>query len=144
VERDLYLPGPPEKATADFFTSIDIPQDQLIYLHSLNNSHVFSAFDDEGKVVTFAAEYKCGSSSQQETAASRQLSLCLCSGQHQRQALGLKTDLYGAQIIDTTLRIYVSRWEEDDTVVCTTVYLFLHPYLLITIRGYILHHSSSH
>ena len=117
MERDLYLPGHPGKATADFFSSIDLPQDQLIYLHSLDNSHIFSAFDEEGMVVTFAAEYKSGS--HQDTAASRQLSLYLCSGQHQRQALGLRTDLYGATIIDTMLRIYVSRWEEDNTVVCT-------------------------
>jgi len=113
VERDLYLPGLPGKATADFFSSMDLPWDPLIYLHSLDNSHIFSAFD-EGMVVTFATEYKCGS--HQDTAASCQLSLYLCSGQHQRQALGLITDLYGATIVDTILRIYVSRWEEDDTI----------------------------
>ncbi len=116
MEKDLYLPGLPGKATADFISSMDLPQDWLIYLHSFKNSHTFSSFDQEGKVVTFACEYKCG---QQDTAASRQLSLYLCSGQHQRQALGFKTDLYGATIVDTTLRIYVSRWEEDDIIVCT-------------------------
>jgi len=116
VEKDLYLPSLPGRATADVLSSINLPQEWLIYLRSLDNSHIFSPFDLEGKVVTFACEYKCG---QQDTAASRQLSLYLCSGQHQRRALGFKADLYGATVVDTTLRIYVSRWEDDDTIVRT-------------------------
>jgi hypothetical protein len=116
VEKDLYLPGLPGKATADLFSTMDLPQDWDQYLHSLENSHIFSPLDIEGKVVTFACEYK---SHKQDIAASRQLSLYLCSGQHQRRALGFQTYLYGATVVDTTLTIYVSRWEEDNTIVCT-------------------------
>ena len=109
------MPGLPGKATADFIASMDLPWDWLVYLHSLN-SHVFSAFDQVAKVITFAVEYKHGL---QDTAASHQLSLYLCSGQYQRRALGITTNLYGATIVNTTLTIYVSRWEEDNTIVCT-------------------------
>jgi hypothetical protein len=115
VEKDLYLPGIPGKATADFFSTMDLPQDWHTYLRFLENSQIFFPLVIEGKIVTFACEYEYG---QQETAAACQLSLYLCSGQHQRQALGFQGDLYGATIVDKTLTIYVSRWEEDNTIVC--------------------------
>ena len=99
---------------------MDLPQDWPIFLHPLKNSHIFSSSNLKGKLITFACEYKCG----QALAAPRQLALYLCSGQHQRQALGFKGELYGATVVDATLRIYISRWEEDGTIVCSILFLF--------------------
>ena len=114
MEKNLYLPGWPGKATADFLSSIDLPQEWHRFLCLLENSHIFAPFDTEGKLITFVCEYKLG----QPLAASCQLALYLCSGQHQRRALGLTGHLYGATIVDASLKVYVSKWEEDETVVC--------------------------
>ena len=114
MEKDLHLPSLPRKATADFFSTIDLPQDWVLFLCSLNNTQVFSSSDMRGKLLTFALEYKCG----QAQAASRQLSLDLCSGQYQRQALGIKGYLYGATIVDGVLTVFASKWEEDGIIVC--------------------------
>jgi len=139
VEKYLYLPSLPGKAAANFFSTMDLPQDWALFLRHLNNTHIFASSPElRGKVITFTCEYKCG----QPLAASRQLSLYLCSGQYQRQALGFKGDLYGATIVDGTLRLYVSRWEGDRTVVGA---ISLFPFIILTIiRGCILHHTSSH
>jgi len=91
-------------------------------------------------VVTFAAEHKWGQYS--ASVASCQLSLYLCSGQNQRQALGFKGELYGATVVDATLRIYVSRWEEDKALVGVIPLFTL--IILTIISGCILHHISSH
>ena len=114
MEKDLYLPSHPTKATADFFSSINLPPDWLIFLRRLDNPQIFAPFDTEGKLITFVCEHKCGHA----LVASRQLALYLCSGQHQRQALGLTGHLYGATIVNALLKVYVSKWEEDGTVVC--------------------------
>lgn len=126
MERDLYLPSLPGRPRADFFSSIDLPQDWLAHLYSLGNMHAFAPFDMQGKLITFVCEYKCGSA----LAASRQLALHLCSGQHQRQALGIGGDLFGATIVDSSLTIYVSRWEQDGFIVCTIYFSFIHFYQL--------------
>ena len=114
VEKDLYLPSLPGKATADFFSTMDLPKEWTLFLRHLNNTHIFASSPElRGRVITFTCEYKRG----QPLAAAHQLSLYLCSGQYQRQALGFKGDLYGATIVDGILRLYVSRWEGGQTVV---------------------------
>jgi hypothetical protein len=97
------LPSLPEREKADFFSSIDLPQDWLRHLYSLGNMHAFAPFDIQEKLIIFVCEYKCGLA----LAASCQLALYLCSGQHQRQALGIKENLFGATIVDSLLTIYV-------------------------------------
>lgn len=64
-------------------------------------------------VVTFACEFEV----QDSSAASRQVTMDLCSAQHQRRALGFDDGLlFGATLVGSTLSMFVSEWLEDKVV----------------------------
>ena len=90
-----------------------LPNNWLRYLRSFDKPHVFASELLPGEVVTFVAEAKC----KDTTVAQRQLTLDLCSAQHQRRALGFDdAQVFGATIVDRTLSIYCSAWKNDIVV----------------------------
>jgi len=66
--------------------------------------------------MTFACEAKCVT----QVAASRQLTLYLCSAQHQRRALCFDDGpVYGVTIVGNRLTMHSSKWVEDQVVSVT-------------------------
>lgn len=61
---------------------MDLPSTWMAYLRSLGNSYIFTSELELGGLVTFVSETKC----RDTIAARRQLTLDLCSAQHQRRA----------------------------------------------------------
>jgi len=87
-----------------------LPLDWSQFLGTLTHQHIFSSGTEVGKVITFACEMKC----HDQTAASHQLALYLCSAQNQRRALGFKDGrVYGATMVGNRLRLYTSTWEGE-------------------------------
>ncbi|KAI0296766.1 hypothetical protein B0F90DRAFT_1745007 [Multifurca ochricompacta] len=119
AERELFLPASPWTAKADVITLMELPNDWSLFLTKLQNPQVFSseAQGAPSRVVTFAFEAK----SKDNDAASRQLTLYLCSAQNQRRALGFEDEpLFGATIVGSILIMYISTWSDDKVVVAPT------------------------
>jgi hypothetical protein len=118
-EREVFLPAHPYITKADILITMDLPSDTLIYLSLLENPYIFASEPKVGEVVTFVVEAKCASA----VAAERQLTLDLCSAQHQRRALGFEDgQIFGAALVGSTLRMYCSRWLNE--VVVRIILLF--------------------
>ncbi|OCB84728.1 hypothetical protein A7U60_g8252 [Sanghuangporus baumii] len=117
AEVDLLLPALPWVATAGNVCMIELPSDWRDYLTSLPNYHIFCADTSTLAVITFASEAKI----KDEKVAARQLTYDLCSGQHQRRALGFDdSKIYGAVLVDKRFRIYESEWYGDTVRVFPT------------------------
>ena len=101
----------------------------------MNNQQIFSAGPELGKVITFACEAK----SSDFVAASHQIAWYLCSGQHQRKALGFDGPLYGATLVRDTLTIYCSKWDNDE-VVCNC---FLFSYNISNIKNKVVYPTTN-
>jgi hypothetical protein len=112
-ERDLFLPDSPNTATADIIVTMPLPRDWGAHLRRLGNQYVFASELKLGDVVTFVSEAKCNNT----VAAQRQLTLYLCSAQHQRRALGFDDGrIFGATVVRNTLTMYCSTWEDQKVV----------------------------
>ena len=92
---------------------VDLPVEWVDFLRKLPNKHIFCSDDNALSVITFICEYKVKDRKQ----AARQLTLDLCSAQHQRRALGFEdSKIFGATLVDTEMRFFVSEWEGDNIV----------------------------
>jgi len=114
AERDLFLPASPYTVTSDIITVMRLPRDWVKFLGTLKNEYIFASEQKMGEVITFACEAKCTV----QAAASRQLTLSLCSAQHQRRALCLDDrPIYGATIVGNRLVMHSSEWVEDKIMI---------------------------
>ena len=113
METDLFLPASPWVTKADNVCMIDLPAEWLLFLGKLPSSHIFSSDERSCAVITFICEGKV----KEHKYAARQLTLDLCSAQHQRRALGFEdSKIFGATLVDTVLHFFVSEWEGDIVV----------------------------
>jgi len=121
TERDLFLPRSPVTSTADGITTMMLPDDWIEFLNTLQDSYIFASQRDMGEVITFAYEAKCVD----VVAASRQLTLYLCSAQHQRRALCFSDGpIYGATIVGDRFTMYSSEWVGDKVAVSRSKLIF--------------------
>ena len=113
METDLFLPASPWVTKADNVCMIDLPAEWLLFLGKLPSSHIFSSDERSCAVITFVCEDKVN----EHKHAARQLTLDLCSAQHQRRALGFEdSKIFGATLVDTVFHFFVSEWEGDVVV----------------------------
>ena len=99
-----------------------IPDGCVDILDTLTNKYVFTAEQNTREVITFACEAKCVT----QVAASRQLTLYLCSAQHQRRALCFDDGpVYGVTIVGNRLTMHSSKWVEDQVVSVTFFFVQL-------------------
>jgi len=83
------------------------------FLRKLENDYIFASEEKMGEVITFVCEAKCV----EQVTASRQLTLYLCSTQHQRRALCFDNGpIYGATIVGNCLVMHSSEWVNDKVV----------------------------
>ena len=99
-----------------------LPRGWVKFLSTLKNNYIFASEQHVDEVTTFACEAKCTV----QAAASRQLTLDLCSTQHQRRALCFDDrPMYGATIVGDCLVMHSSEWVEDNVVSVTVLFVQL-------------------
>jgi len=90
-----------------------LPDAWIKFLRKLENDYIFASEEKMGEVTTFVCEAKCV----EQVTASRQLTLYLCSTQHQRRALCFDDGpIYGATIVGNCLVMHSSEWVNDKVV----------------------------
>jgi hypothetical protein len=98
-----------------------LPKDWLVFLSSLDDSHIFASEQMLGELVIFASEAK----RIHTVAAERQLTLDLYSAQNQRRTLGFDDSyVFGATVVGTTLMMYCSMWECERVVRFSDLLIF--------------------
>lgn len=109
----MFLPSSPWTATAGAFALMSLPSDWADFLLNLENRHVFASEGLSMAVVAFAYEAK----TIEGVAASRQLTLDLCSAQHHRRTLGFEDgNVFGATLVGHELLVFVSEWSLGNVV----------------------------
>ena len=109
----MFLPDAPWVSKADTVCMIDLPFEWVDFLRKLPNKHIFCSDEDTFAVITFICEHRAKGRKQ----AARQLTLDLCSAQYQRRALGFEdSKIFGATLVGTKMRFFVSEWDEDIVV----------------------------
>jgi hypothetical protein len=112
-EREVFLPAHPHVTKADILITMYLPRNIVAHLLTLENLHIFASEETFGELVTFVVEAKCTA----PAVAEQQLTLDLCSAQHQRRALGFEDgQIFGATVVGNYLRVYRSTWVDDKVV----------------------------